>query len=168
MALLSWDLISPLSYSISNELSFNLYFEAPINTTPEKFYIIGGLYTDTTYIPDSLFGVLKAAEVDYGVNSTTYISLWILEPGEGVELPCRFIFNRSDCLLALFLMRMVGEEINFSTDEVVAQISVQLVAPKTVFWEQIQDVIGKNIIPIAVLVLLSGIVADTLMGRKED
>lgn len=165
MALLSWDLTSPLSYAVGEELILNLHFEAPANTTPKKFYILGGLYIDTTYISDSLFGILKAAEVDYGINSTTYMSLWALEPGEGVDLPCKLALNHSDCLLALFLMRMVGDEVSLGSDEVVAQVSAQLAAPKP-NWGQIQDAISRNIIPIAAIGLLSWMVVDMLTIKR--
>lgn len=164
MALLSWDLVSPVSYDTSQELSFNLHFEAPANTGAKKFYLMGALYTpDGTYISGTLFGILKAAEVDYGVNDATYISLWELEPEEAVDLPCRFILNRTNCLLALFLMRMVGDEPSIDNDEVVAQIQAQLTAPQTV-WEQIQDVIGQNVMPLAAMGLMLGMVA--LVGRE--
>ncbi|GAJ10519.1 unnamed protein product, partial [marine sediment metagenome] len=122
MALLSWDLVGPVEYSANQELDFNLHFEAPSNTTAKKFYIIGGLYTNTTYISGSLFGILKAEEVDYGVNNAAYMSLWELDPEGGIELPCKFIINRSDCLLVLFLMEMVSDEPELDNDVEVAQI----------------------------------------------
>ena len=163
MALLSSDLVSPTEYSPGEELNFNLHFEAPGDTEAEKFYVLGGLYTDTTYVSSSLFGILKAAEVDYGVNDPTYISIWELEPEEAVDLPCRFIFNRSNCLLALFLMRVVGDESSLDEDEQVTQIQAQLTAPKTA-WEQIQDMINQNIVPLTAAALMLGMVG--LAGRE--
>jgi len=134
MALLSWDLVSPVEYAAGQELVFNLHFEAPANTEAKKFYILGGLYTvDGTYIPDTLFGILKAAEVDYGVNDPAYMSLWELEPEQAVDLPCRFILSQSNCLVALFLMRMVGDAPSLSDDEQIAQILVELTPPQ-LFW----------------------------------
>lgn len=163
MTLLSCDLISPVSYDAGQELSFNLHFEAPVDTRVKNFYILGGLYTDTTYVSGSLFGVLKAAEVDYGVNDATYMSIWELEPEEAVDLPCRFTFNQTNCLLALFLMRMVGDEPSIDSDEQLAQIQALLAVPKTV-WEQVQDVISQNVVPLAAVGLMLGIVA--LVGRE--
>lgn len=148
--LLSSDLISPVEYSTGDVLSFNLHFEAPANTEAEQFYILGGLYIDTAFIAGSIFGILKAAEVDYGVNDASYMSVWELEPEEDVDLPCQFIINRSDCLLVLFLMRMVGDEADQEADDNLAQIQVQLVAPIPV---------TENIIPIII-----PIVGLALMG----
>lgn len=162
MALLSSDLVSPIEYSAGEELNFNLHFEAPADTEAEKFYVLGGLYTDTAYVSSSLFGILEAAEVDYGVNDLTYISIWELEPEEVVDLPCRFILNRTNCLLALFLMRMLGDEPSLDEDEQVAQIQAELTAPQTV-WEQLSDVISQNIVPIALVGMMVGMVA--VMGR---
>ena len=164
MTLLSWDLTSPLDFVIGGELSFNLHFEAPANTTAKKFYIVGGLYTDTTYIPGSLFGILKVAEVDYGVNDVTYSSIWELEPDEVVELPCRFTFNQTNCLLALFLMRMVSDIPNLDSDEQIAQIQTQLTAPKTILEE-----IG-NIFPYiaaAMTLVLVGLVVSGLFKKGD-
>ncbi len=165
MALLSSDLVSPLGYTAGEELDFNLHFEAPPNTTTEKFYVLGGLYTDTTYLSGSLFGILKVAELDYGVNSAAYLSTWELDPEEAVELPCKFILNRTNCLLALFLMRMVGDEPNIDDDEVVAQIQVQLTAVIP-FEEQFGNVVSQSILPLIGIALVSGVVG-ILMGRKS-
>lgn len=163
MVSLSWDLVSPMDYTVGEELSFDLHLEAPANTQAKKFYILGGLYTDTTYISSSFFGILKVAEVDYGIKDTTYLSVWELEPEQAVDLPCRFIFNRSNCLLALFLMRIAGDVPSLDDDEQIAQIQALLTVPKPV-WEQIQDVISQNVVPLAALGLMLGVVA--LVGRE--
>lgn len=155
--MISWDLVSLVDYTAGNELEFNLHFKAPANTTAKKFYILGGLYTDTTYISGSLFGILKAAEVDYGVNSTTYISVWELDPEEEVELSCKFIINKSNCLLALFLMEMVGDEVDLNNDIEIAQISVQLVAPVPVS-------IFDQITPLISVAFLFGIIGIMMKG----
>ena len=160
MALISTDLVSPVEYTAGQELSFNLHFEAPADTEAKKFYIMGGLYTDTTYISGSIFGVLKVAEVDYGVNDATYMSIWELDPEQAVDLPCKFIFNRSNCLLALFLRRMVGDEPSLDDDEDLAQVSVQLTAPVPVsIWEQIT--------PLVSVVFLLGMVAMMVPAMKK-
>lgn len=158
MAYISWDLASPLEYTADQEIDFNLHFEAPANATEKKFYILGGLYTiDEGYIPGSLFGILKAAEVDYGVNSVTYMSVWELDPEEAVELPCKFIINRSDCLLVLFLMEMVGDTSNLDNDIEVAQILTELTTPIPVsIWE--------TIIPLVGLVMMLGLVTPMMKG----
>jgi len=163
MALLSSDLVSPIEYSAGEEIDFNLHFEAPSNTTEKKFYILGGLYTDATYISDSLFGILKAADVDYGVNSATYMSVWELDPEESVDLPCKFIINRSDCLMALFLMEMVGDEVDLDNDVEVAQILIQLTAPAAPvpIWETIVPVVGL----VVVLGLVTPMVRDMFKGK---
>jgi len=145
---LSWDLVTPVEYTAGEELSFNVHFEAP---EAGRYYVLGALYTDTTYISGSLFGLLKAAEVDYAVNSGTYISLWELEPGEAVDLPCRLTFGRSDCTLALFLMKMAGDAPDLETDEVVDQVQVQLASPVPV-WEQIT----QSLVPVVGVVMMLG------------
>ncbi len=155
---ISWDIMSPVEYAAGEELSFNLHFEAPGDTVAQKFYILGGLYLDTTYLSGTLFGLLKAAEVDYAVNSDTYISLWELEPEESVDLPCRLTFDRSDCTLALFLMRMVGDAPNLDTDEVVDQVQVQLASPVPV-WEQITQSLVPMVGGVMVLAMV-GIMAS--------
>lgn len=147
MAILSWDLVSPVEYIALGELDFNLHFEAPENTKKKKFYILGGLYTDATYIPDTSFGILKAAEVDYGINDADYVTLWELEPEEEVDLPCKFILDRSNCLLALFLMRMVGDEPSVDDDEQLALIQVELTAP-VLQWQAF-------ILPVAIVALFA-------------
>lgn len=156
---LSWDLVSPVEYTLGEELNFNLHFEAPSNTTTKKFYIIGGLYTDTTFISGSLFGVLKAADVDYGVNSSTYMSAWELEPEQVVDLPCRFIINRTNCLLALFLMEMVGDEVDLDNDIEVAQILTELAAPIPV-----EEEIMLGVTPLVGGIMLLGIVTMMIQG----
>ena len=137
MALISTDLVSPVGYTAGQGLGLNLHFEAPADTVATKLYILGALYTDTTYVSGSLFGVLKAAGVDYGVNDAACVSIWELNPEQAVDLPCRFILDRTNCLLGLFLMRMVGDIPNLDSDEQLAQISVQLAAPVPIsIWEQ--------------------------------
>jgi len=163
MELLSWDLISPIEYSVGEELNFNLHFEAPADTESKKFYVLGGLYTpDETYIAGSLFGILKAAGVDYGVNDTAYTSIWELDPEEGVDLPCKFNLSRTNCLLALFLVRMVGDEPNIDDDEELAQIQAQLVSPIPV-GEQIGNIISQYAVPLALIGMMVGVV--TIAGR---
>lgn len=163
MLLLSSDLVSPVEYTAGNELDFNLHFEAPSNTEAEKFYILGCLYTNTTYLSGSLFGILRPAEVDYAINDPAYISIWELEPGEGVDLPCKFILSGSNCLLVLFLMRMVGDEPSLDDDEELAQIQTQLTAPVPV-EEGIVTVITQSIIPLAAIGLVLGIVGFMARG----
>lgn len=159
MALLSWDLVSPLEYAAGDEVDFNLHFEAPANAAAKRFYLLGGLYTDTTYISGSLFGILKAAEVDYGVNSATYLSAWELDPEESVDLPCKFIINRSNCLLALFLMEMVGDEVELDNDVEVAQVQVQLTAPIPV-----EEEIMVSVIPFVGGVMMLGMLGIMMRG----
>jgi hypothetical protein len=163
MELLSWSLVSPVEYAAGQELSFNVHFEAPADMEAKKFYILGGLYTDTTYTSGSLFGILKAADVDYGVNDPVYLSVWELEPGVAVDLPCRFILNQTNCLLALFLMRIVGDAPNLDSDEQMAQIQAQLAVPRTA-WEQIQDIISRDIVPLTAAALMLGMIG--LIGRE--
>ena len=152
MALLAWDLVSPIAYTAGEELGFNLHFEAPANTATKKFYLLGGLFADTTYISDSLFGILKPADVDYGVNDPTYMSVWELEPGEAVDLPCRFAFERSDVILGLFLMKMVGTEPSLDADEQVASLSVQLSSPAPPASPV------ESILPVVALVMALGMI----------
>jgi len=148
---LSWDLVSPTEYTAGGELSFDLHFEAP---EAGRYYLLGALYTDTTYLSGTLFGLIKAAEVDYAVNSNTYISLWELETEEAVDLSCRLTFNRSDCMMALFLMKMAGDIPSLETDQVIDQVQVQLVSPVPV-WEQITE----SMIPV-----VGGVMVLAMMG----
>ena len=156
---LSWDLVGPVEYSAGEELSFNLHFEAPGDTVAQNFYILGALYTDTTYISGSLFGLLKAAEVDYAVNSDSYITLWELEPGESVDLLCRLTLDRSDCTLALFLMRMTGDTPSLEADEVIDQVQVQLTSPVPT-WIQIT----QTVVPFVGVAMALGMVAIMVKG----
>lgn len=166
MALLSSDLVSPIEYTAGNELDFNLHFEAPANTEAKKFYLLGGLYTlEGNYIADTVFGILKVADVEYAVNDTIYASVWELEPEESVELPCKFILNQSDCLLILFLMRMVGDEASIIDDEEIAQIQVQLVAPVPI-GEDIPGII-TSIMPLIAMGLMFGMVAMMMPMMKK-
>lgn len=163
MALLSCDLTDPVEYSADNELDFNLHFEAPTNTGKKKFYVLGGLYTDTSYLSGSLFGILRAVGVDYGINDLTYASIYELEPEESVDLPCKFILNKTDCLLALFLMELVGDEINIDNDIEVAQIQVQLVSPIPI-GEQVGGIISQYVTPLAFMGMMVGVLG--IIGKE--
>ncbi len=159
MALLSWDVVDPAEYAASQELVFNLHFEAPANTEAEKFYVLGGLYTaDATYIPDTLFGILKSVDLDYGINDLVSMSLWELEPEQAVDLPCRFTLDRSDVILGLFLMRLVGDAPSLENDEQVAQIQVQLVAPTSILVQ---------IMPLIVIVMMFMMITPMMKGMAK-
>jgi len=159
--LLSWDLVSPIEYTAGQELSFDLHFEAPAVTEAGRCYLLGALYSDTTYISGTLFGILKAAEVDYGVNDPTYMSIWELEPEEAVDLPCRFTFNRSDVILGLFLMKMVGTEPSLDADEPVASLSVQLSSPAP-------PVTIESLLPVVGVVMVLGMLGFMMYRVLKD
>lgn len=129
---LTWDLASPSEYQARQELQFALSFSAPEAGRPrkEKFYILGGLYTnDVVYISGSLFGLFQVPGTEYAVNSTGYVSVWELEPGGSVGLPCRLTFSMSDIILGLFLFKMEGDEPVIGIDEEIASISAVLASP---------------------------------------
>jgi hypothetical protein len=159
---LSWDLVSPVTYTAGEELSFNLHFEAPVNTEADRYYLLGALYSDTSYISGSLFGILKPADVDYGVNDPTYMSVWELEPEQAVDLPCRFTFDRSDVILGLFLMKMLGTQPSLDADEQVASVSVQLSSqalptpPMTI----------ESVLPMVVVVMMFGMLGLMMYSIK--
>lgn len=164
MALLSWDIVDPVEYTADQELSLNLHFEAPADTEAGYFYVLGGLYTaDAIYIPDTRFGVLKAAEVDYGVNDLTQMSLWELEPEQGVDLPCRFTLDRSGVTLGLFLTRMVGDEPSLENDEEIAQIQVRLVAPVSIL-----TVIMPMMIMVMMMAMIMPIMGEAVSGLEKQ
>jgi len=123
---LSWNLTSPVSYQAGQELECTISFTAP---EAGKYYLIGALYTALEYIPGTLFGVLVPEGSDYAVNSVQYTSLWELEADESKVLPCKFTFDRSDVVLGIFLMKMVGDESSLEEDEQVGSLSVQLSSP---------------------------------------
>ena len=161
MALLSWDLVSPVTYTAGEELSFDLHFEAPADTEAGRYYLLGALYSDTTYISGTLFSILKAAEVDYGVNDPTYMSVWELEPEEVVDLPCRFTFDRSNVILGLFLMKMVGTEPSLDADEQVASLSVQLSSPAP-------PVTIESLLPMVGMVMVLGMLGFMMYQAFKD
>lgn len=148
---LSWNLPSPVSYQAGQELELTLNFTAP---EAGKYYLLGALYTTTSeYISGTLFGVLLPEGSDYAVNSAEYTSPWELEADEERELLCKFIFDRSDVVLGVFLMKMSGDEPSFEEDEQVASLSVALSSPAPpappITWE--------SMISLAMIVAFSGI-----------
>ena len=163
MTLLSWDLVSPVEYEIGQELDFNLHFEAPENTGVGEFYILGGLYDVTVYAPGSIFGVIIPAGASYGTNSPTHMSTWRLEPGQAVDLPCKFALNRTDIVMALFLQRITGDEPSLDGDEQIAQIQTQLDVPKTLL-EQIPDMLN----PLVAVVVVVGMMQIMSKGISEN
>ncbi len=165
MTLLSWDLVSPVEYEAGQELGFNLHFEAPEGISAEEYYVLGGLYDVSVYMPDSIFGVLIPAGANYGVNGSTHMSTWRLEPGQAVDLPCKFAFSRTDLVMALFLMRKVGDEPSLDGDEQIAQVQVQLNAPKTLM-EQIPDMISP-LIAMMVVVGMMGMMTKGISNKGD-
>ena len=123
---ISWDLEPVVSYQARQELECTLSFTAP---DAGRYYICGALYTsDLEYMSGTLFGVLLPEGADYAVNSAEYTSLWDMEAVEEKELPCKFTFDRSNVVLGVFLMRMVGAEPSWA-DEEIGSLSVQLSSP---------------------------------------
>ena len=145
---LSWNLASPVSYQAGQEFECTIGFTAP---EAGKYYLLGALYTATPeYISGTLFGVLLPEGSDHAVNSVEYTSPWELEADEEKELPCRFIFDRSDVVLGVFLMRMAGDEPSLDADEQVASLSVQLSSPAP----PVSPV--ESILPVVALVMVLG------------
>lgn len=151
---LYWDLVSPKEYAAEAELECVLTFSAPEAGT---YYLIGALYTTSLeYISGTLFGVLIPEGSNYAVNSPGYVSLWELEATEEQELPCKFTFNRSDVILGLFLMRMVGDEPSLDDDEQVGSLSVQLSAP-------VPPITIESLISLAMVVGMLGYIMTTAL-----
>jgi len=147
VALLSWNIVSPMEYTPGEEISFSLHFEAPV---AGRYYLLGALYIDIYHPPSTIFGVRN------GVNDPAYTSVWELGAAEAVDLPCRFMLDRTNCLLALFLMRMAGDEVNLDGDEKIAQVQAQLAAPVP------EKQIMQTVVPIVGGVMLLGLVAVTM------
>lgn len=124
---LSWNLTSPVTYQAGQELEYILSFTAP---QMGRYYLIGALYDSSLiYIPGTIFGVLLPEGLEYAINSMEYTSLWELEADEEKELPCKFTFDRSDVVLGMFLMKMIGNVPSFELDEQIGSLSIQLSPP---------------------------------------
>ena len=146
-AYLSSDLVSPVQYTASQELALTLSFTAPETAS---YYLVCALYTsDLVYISGTLFGILLPEGSEYAVNSTEYTSLWELEADEEKELPCKFTFDRSDVVLGVFLMKMIGDVPSFEHDEQIGSLSIQLSSPAP-------PITLESLIPLVVVVGMCG------------
>lgn len=124
---LSWDLPGSPVYEAGSALECTLTLQAP---GTGRYYLLGALYDSIgNYIGDTLFGVLVPEGSSDAVNSQSYASLWEMSTGEEKSLPCRFTFNRSNVILGLFLLKMVGDELSLESDELVASVSAPLSSP---------------------------------------
>lgn len=132
---LSWNLVSPVEYVAGQDLTFALGITAP---KTGKYYLLGALYdTNLNYISGTLFGVAQPEVSDYAANDA-YSSLWGLEADGKIDLSCRFAFSRTDAVLGLFLMRMVGDSSSLDDDEQIVSASASLSSPAPpVTWESI-------------------------------
>ena len=151
MSYISIDLESPVTYDAGNILELKVTFSAPQDS---KYYLLGALYTTSyDYILDSMFGVLLPVDTEYAINSYTVTNLWEMTTGDENELNCKFTLPRSDVILGLFLMRLVGDTPSLDDDVEVGSVSVVLegtipVIPETIDWNS----------------LLGGIVAVGMIG----
>ncbi len=144
---LSWDLVSPKEYVAGSELQCTLSFAAP---KVGKYYLLGALYdTALNYISGTLFGALLPEGSDYAVNNMEHASLWELEADEKKDLPCTFTFNRTDVVLGLFLMRMVGDSPSLEDDGQVASLSMELSSP-------MPPITFESLIPLVMVVSMCG------------
>lgn len=159
---LSWDLESPVEYQAGQELQFTLHFSAP-EAVPRKrkYYVLCALYTkDLVYISGTLFPVYVPPGVDYGIGSTEYASVWELEPGRSVDLPCRLTLDRSDVVLGLFLFKMVGDVPSLGVDEEVASVSAELVSPAPPWTIE-------SAVSVAGMVMVLGMLGFMMYGMGE-
>lgn len=158
---LSWDLPSQVEYLAGQELQFTLQFLAPEGSLA-KYYTVGALYTkDFAYIPNTLFSIYVPPDHDYAIGSTQYVSLWELNPGESVSLPCRLTLDRSDVILGLFLFEMEGDTPIIGVDEEIWSVSTELVSPVPAY---------VSIVDIATMVIalaLTGYVAYTALEEAK-
>jgi len=121
---LSWDLGSLVSYEAGAELEAAVEFDVPEDAT---YYLIGALYTtELAYIAGTMFGVLIPTGEDYGVNSPGDQTAWEMEEDEEKELDCKFTLDRTNVILGLFLVKMLGYEPDWTTDAVVSSITTSL------------------------------------------
>lgn len=124
MAYLWWNLASPLFYQAGRVLECAIAFTAP---EAGKYYLLGALYTPTLeYISGSIFGVLLPEGSQEAVGSAWYTSIWELEAEEKKELPCRFVFDRSEAVLGVFLVKMKEDAPSLEYDEQIDSLSAHL------------------------------------------
>ena len=124
---LAWDLGSSVSYTTGGDLECKITIIAPEDGT---YYLLGALYTtQLEYVPGTLFGVLLPSGEIIAVNSLTHATTWELEEDGEQEQDCKFIFDRTDTILGLFLMKMAGTEASWENDTVVDSITVSLSGP---------------------------------------
>jgi len=153
---LTWDLSASIVYDAGSELELTLSILAPEEAT---FYLLGALYAvDGTYIPGTLFGV--ASGVTYAVNSTTETSLWELLADEDLELGCRFVLDRSNVVLGLFLMKMAGDAPSLEDDAEVVSLSTALtsLAPEPE---------AGDLLMLALVVGMMGIAMSSILGGRK-
>ena len=125
MADLSWDLGAETGYQAGEELEAIVTFST---SEAGGYYLLGGLYdTDGNFIDGTLCG-LVATGSGYTVNSPTETGLWELGAGEDIELACRLTFDRTEVILGLFLMKMVGEAPSLENDKEIGSIATGLSA----------------------------------------
>ena len=125
---LSWNLEVETQYQAGAELQPTVSFTLP---SDGNFYLLGALFAPDTlqFIQGTLFGVLMPEGADYGVNDPNRVSVFTGNEGESLDLPCRFAFGRTDVILGLFFLKMVGESPNLDVDEEVGVLTTRLVKP---------------------------------------
>jgi len=130
---ISTDLLSPVSYTVGEELTFKLTFTVPEDG---NYYILGALYdSDFNFISGSLFGVLLPTGATYAFNSSAQMSLWELEEDDETELDCKFILDRTSVIMGLFLMRMAGGEPSLGDDTEISSTTVVLAGEAAVEFD---------------------------------
>jgi hypothetical protein len=125
--MLTWDLATSITYYANTELNIEL---SVVAEQAGVHYIIGALYTrEGVYIPDTLFGIVLPEGSAYGIASSVEAKTWEMVISESIILPCKLTLNRTDAMLGLFFMKMVGATAVPDTDIIAGQVSAYLNAP---------------------------------------
>jgi len=147
-ASLVWDLSAEVTYNAGEELPFGLVLTAP---SAGKYYLLGALYTSSAeFIPGTMFGILFTEGLEHCVNDPQHSSLWELDEGEEVNLPCIITLDRTNVILGIFMMRMAGDEPSLDDDEQAGTLAATLSGPHVVDIGQIMN--------LAIVVIMGGMV----------
>ncbi len=138
------DLLSSVTYTAGEELAFRM-----TTTVPEtgNYYVLGGLYdSNFNFIPGTLFGVLLPSGEIYASNSQGQMTTWALLEGETEEIECKFVLDRTNVLVGLFLMKMAGEEASLDDDEQISSTTIALVGAEEAVTIEVTSALGAVVV----------------------
>lgn len=136
---LSWSLGTSRAYIAREELDVAVRITAPEHG---NYYIVGALYSAEMHMySGSLFGLLTGPDGIVARNSLSTMSVFSLEGGVELDLTGRLVLSNTDCVLALFLYELLGDEANLDTDMLVDSISAMLVSPVTEVKESMNEIV---------------------------